>query len=201
MFKKNKFKFTCYAVGMAVERNRAAIVAMERDGHEIASHNYKWIDFEGLTQEEEKQHIRSTIKAIKDATGKVPRGWYTGRISQNSRSLVWQVYKEMGHELLYECDSYADDLPYWVDVDNGQGHLIIPYTLDQNDMKFCVPPGFSSPDGFFVYLKNAFDVLYQEGVVCLLFTLTLLSNSVGNSHNIGWKPQDDVYRLTLQIGW
>ncbi|KAH9272379.1 60S ribosomal protein L44 [Batrachochytrium salamandrivorans] len=93
---------------------------------------------------------------------RAPVGWYTGRIGPNSRNLVLEEYKKLGLELLYDSDAYNDDLPYWVKA-QGEGHLVIPYTLDQNDMKFCVPPGFSSPDGYFTYLKNTFDVLYQEG--------------------------------------
>jgi putative urate catabolism protein len=164
LFKKYKRVFTCYAVGKAVEKHPDVIKAMERDGHEIASHNHRWIDYQGLTEEKEREYVRDSIKAIKDAslTGRAPVGWYTGRISDQSRRIVWEEYQKLGLPLLYECDAYNDDLPYWIDI-QGQGHLIIPYTLDQNDMKFCVPPGFTSPDGFFTYLKNAFDILYEEG--------------------------------------
>ncbi|KAJ3325671.1 hypothetical protein HDV06_003441 [Boothiomyces sp. JEL0866] len=164
IFDKFKYKFTCYAVGLAVEKNPAAIAEMENKGHEIASHNYKWIDYQGLTKEQEREYIRKTIAAIQAAapSGKAPRGWYTGRISENSRRIVWDEYKKQGLDLLYECDAYNDDLPYWVNME-GEGHLIIPYTLDQNDMKFCVPPGFGGPDAFYQYLKNTFDILYEEG--------------------------------------
>ncbi|RKO92551.1 hypothetical protein BDK51DRAFT_16734, partial [Blyttiomyces helicus] len=161
LFKEREFRFTCYAVGKAVEGNSEAIRAMHKDGHEVASHS-TWIDYSKLTEEEEREHIRATIKAISDATGKPPRGWYTGRISQRSRRLVWEEYKKAGIPLLYDCDAYNDDLPYWVNVD-GEGHLIIPYTLDQNDMKFAVAPGFTSPSGFTEYLTDAFDTLLAEG--------------------------------------
>ncbi|KAJ3305902.1 hypothetical protein HDV03_000744 [Kappamyces sp. JEL0829] len=158
MFAKKSWHFTCYAVGLAAEKHPAAIKAMQRDGHEIASHNYKWINFEGLDEATEREYIRKAVKAIQAASidGK------TAPVSQHSRRLVWEEYKAMGLPLLYECDAYNDDLPYWVTV-KGEGHLIIPYTLDQNDMKFSVAPGFGGPDEFYQYLKNTFDVLYQEG--------------------------------------
>jgi len=126
--------------------------------------DYRWIDYQHVAPEVERQHVRSCIMAIQDAslTSQAPVGWYTGRVSPNSRKIVWQEYKKLGLPLLYECDAYNDDLPYYEDMD-GEGHLIIPYTLDVNDMKFSVPPGFTSPDGFFEYLKNTFDILYQEG--------------------------------------
>ena len=165
LFEAHKFKFTCYAVGKAVESNPSVIQAMERAGHEIASHNYRWVDYQYMDEELERTHIRQSIKAIQSASinGRAPVGWYTGRIGPNSRRLVIEEYSRLGLPLLYDSDAYYDDLPYWVDIGNGKGHLVIPYTLDQNDMKFCVPPGFSSPDGYFTYLKNAFDVLRSEG--------------------------------------
>ncbi|TPX61931.1 hypothetical protein PhCBS80983_g00850 [Powellomyces hirtus] len=164
MFDNLGFHFTCFAVGRAVEFNPSAVAAMDRAGHEVCSHNYRWIDYGNpkMTTDVEVQHCRKTVEAIKGATGRPPRGWYTGRIGKNSREVVVQQYRQMGLELLYDSDAYNDDLPYWVKV-GAKEHLVIPYTLDQNDMKFCVPPGFSSPDGFFTYLKDAFDVLYAEG--------------------------------------
>ncbi|KAK5666597.1 hypothetical protein QVD99_006666 [Batrachochytrium dendrobatidis] len=165
MFNKHHFKFTCYAVGRAVELNPVVIRTMEQSGHEIASHNYRWIDYHGVDEATEREHIRSAILAIRNAsvTGRAPVGWYTGRIGINSRRLVLEEYQKLNLPLLYDSDAYNDDLPYWVKGLDEQGHLVIPYTLDQNDMKYCVPPGFTSPDGYFTYLKNAFDVLYQEG--------------------------------------
>ncbi|KAJ3201681.1 hypothetical protein HK099_002127, partial [Clydaea vesicula] len=164
MFEKYEFKFTCYAVGKAIELNPEVVDAMESRGHEVASHNYRWIDYSTVDEATERQHVRDTIKAIQNASsrGNYPKGWYTGRLGLNSRKIVWEEYKKAGLELKYECDAYNDDLPYWKDMD-GQGLLIIPYTLDQNDMKFCVPPGFTDPDAFYKYLKNTFDVLYEEG--------------------------------------
>ncbi|KAI8820463.1 uncharacterized protein EV422DRAFT_496895 [Fimicolochytrium jonesii] len=165
IFRACKSKFTCFAVGRAVELTPEPVKQMHAEGHEVCSHNYRWIDYHGsdVTPEIEADHCRKTISAIRNATGKPPRGWYTGRIGPESRGVVVREYRKLGLELLYDSDAYNDDLPYWVKVDD-EPHLVIPYTLDQNDMKFCVPPGFSSPDGFFTYLKDAFDMLYQEGV-------------------------------------
>ncbi|KAI9343897.1 hypothetical protein DFJ73DRAFT_790222 [Zopfochytrium polystomum] len=162
LFAEKNFKFTCYAVGRAVELTPEPIKAMSDAGHEIASHNYRWIDYAQVTPEVERAHVHACIKAIKDACGKAPRGWYTGRVSTRSRQIVREEYEKLGLELLYDCDAYNDELPYYL-YDSKGSHLVIPYTLDANDMKFCVPPGFSSPDGFFTYLKNTFDILYAEG--------------------------------------
>ncbi|KAJ3245332.1 hypothetical protein HDU78_009577 [Chytriomyces hyalinus] len=158
MFEKRGWKFTCYAVGRAVELNPEPVKAMFEQGHEIASHNYRWIDYAALSEEQEREHIHLGINAIKDVIGKPPVGWYTGRISPRSRQIAIEEFKKLGLPLLYDSDAYNDELPYYVG-----DHLVIPYTLDANDMKFSVAPGFSSPDAFFQYLKNTFDVLYEEG--------------------------------------
>ena len=110
LFARFDYKFTCYAVGTAVELNPEPIKAMCNAGHEIASHNHKWIDFDVLDEETEIKHIHSAIDAIKNVTGSAPGGWYTGRISENSRRLVWQEYKKLGLKLSYDCDAYNDDL-------------------------------------------------------------------------------------------
>ncbi|MGQ3031461.1 MAG: allantoinase PuuE [Ferrovibrionaceae bacterium] len=157
MFRERNMNFTCYGVGLALEKNPAAARAMVAAGHEIASHGYRWIDYSTVPEEVERAHIRQAIQAIEQTCGMRPVGWYTGRISANTRRLI---VEEGG--FLYESDAYNDDLPYWVEV-AGKPQLIIPYTLDNNDMKFCVPPGFSAPSGFYEYLKDAFDVLYHEG--------------------------------------
>ncbi|KAI8916389.1 hypothetical protein EDD86DRAFT_186274 [Gorgonomyces haynaldii] len=162
LFDQKGFKFTCYAVGKAVECHPEVIREMSQRGHEIASHNYRWIDYQKLSEQEQREHVQKCVKAIVQAHGKAPVGWYTGRIGDNSRRIVWEEYKKMGLPLLYDCDAYNDDLPYWVHV-NGEGHLIIPYTLDQNDMKFSVAPGFGGPDAYFSYLKNCVDILLEEG--------------------------------------
>lgn len=157
LFAGRKINFTCYGVGLALERNPAVAKAMAAAGHEIASHGYRWINYRDVPEEVEREHLRKAIAAIERLTGQRPLGWYTGRISPQTRRLVAE---EGG--FLYDSDAYNDDLPYWVEI-AGKGHLIIPYTLDNNDMKFSVPPGFSSGNGWFNYLKDAFDVLRQEG--------------------------------------
>jgi putative urate catabolism protein len=157
LFAERKIEFTCYGVGLALERNPAVAKAMHAAGHEIASHGYRWINYRDVPEEIEREHMRKAIAAIERLTGQRPLGWYTGRISPQTRKLV----AEDGG-FLYDSDAYNDDLPYWVEI-AGKGHLVIPYTLDNNDMKFSVPPGFTSGDGWFNYLKDAFDVLHKEG--------------------------------------
>ncbi|KAJ3043251.1 hypothetical protein HDV00_005571 [Rhizophlyctis rosea] len=169
LFDSFKFTFTLFAVGKAVELNPSVVVETEKRGSEVASHNYRWIDYQYVPALVEREHVVKSIEAIKKASpsGKAPVGWYTGRIGPNSRRIVVEEYKRLGLELLWDGDVYNDDLPYWVDWEKdvkGAGKVLcVPYTLDQNDMKFCVPPGFSSPDGFYTYLKDAFDTLYEEG--------------------------------------
>jgi putative urate catabolism protein len=157
LFAERKINFTCYGVGLALERNPAAAKAMAAAGHEIASHGYRWVNYRDVPEETEREHLHKAIAAIERLTGQRPLGWYTGRISPQTRKLVAE---EGG--FLYDSDAYNDDLPYWVEI-AGKGHLVIPYTLDNNDMKFSVPPGFTSGDGWFTYLRDAFDVLRKEG--------------------------------------
>ena len=157
LFVERDLTLTVYAVGQALERNPEAARAMVEAGFEVASHGWRWIDYQNVPEAEERAHIERAIEAIERATGQRPVGWYTGRVGPNTRRLV----AEAGG-FLYDSDSYADDLPYWLTV-AGRPHLVIPYTLDQNDMKFAVPPGFTSGQGFFEYLRDAFDVLYAEG--------------------------------------
>src|ERR687892_1305223 len=157
LFAERRLTLTVYAVGMALERNLLAGRAMVEAGFEVASHGWRWIDYDDVPEAEEREHIRLAIAAIERATGARPGGWYTGRISPNTRRLVAE---EGG--FLYDSDSYADDLPYW-EVVAGKPQLIVPYTLDNNDMKFAVANGFDNGAGFFQYLRDAFDVLYAEG--------------------------------------
>jgi allantoinase len=157
LFATRDIPITVYAVGMALARHPEAARALIAAGHEIASHGWRWIDHQTMPIEEERAHVRRAIAAIEQASGQRPLGWYTGRNSLNTRALV---VEEGG--FLYDSDAYNDDLPYWVTVD-GKPHLVIPYTLDNNDMKFAVAQGFNSGDQFFAYLKDAFDVLYEEG--------------------------------------
>jgi putative urate catabolism protein len=156
-FTRRGLPLTVYAVGMAMERNPEVGPAMIEAGWEVASHGYRWIDYQDVPEDEERAHIGKALSAIEAATGVAPVGWYTGRISPNTRRLV----VEHGG-MLYDSDSYADDLPYWT-TEFGAPHLIIPYTLDANDMRFASAQGFNSGDQFFAYLRDSFDVLYAEG--------------------------------------
>ena len=156
-FTSRAMPVTVYGVAMALERNPDAVAAMKEAGWEIASHGYRWIDYQHMSEAEEREHIRTAISIHTRATGERPLGWYTGRISPNTRRLVVEA-----GGFLYDADSYADDLPYWVH-DFGAPHLVIPYTLDNNDMRFATSQGFNSGEQFFTYLRDAFDVLYREG--------------------------------------
>jgi len=157
LFRERKLPLTIFAVAMALERNREAAAAFVADGHEIASHGWRWIDYHGMPEAEERDHIARAVETIRDVTGARPLGWYTGRTSENTRRLV----AEYGG-FLYDADSYADDLPYW-ELVGGKPQLIVPYTLDTNDMRFATPQGFNTGEQFFAYLRDAFDTLYAEG--------------------------------------
>jgi allantoinase len=157
LFTQRRLTLPVYAVGMARERNPAAARAMVEAGFEVASHGWRWIDYQDVPEDEERAHLQRAIAAIEQTTGRRPVGWYTGRISPRTRTLVVEA-----GGFLYDSDSYADDLPYWVSV-AGKPHLVVPYTLDNNDMKFAVQNGFDHGEGFFQYLRDAFDVLYAEG--------------------------------------
>lgn len=159
LFSERGIPVTVYGVAMALERNLEAVAAMLEADWEIASHSYRWIDYKYFSEEAERQHLQQAIAIHTRVTGARPLGWYTGRNSPNTRRLV---VEEGG--FLYDADSYADDLPYWV-RDYGRPHLVIPYTLDNNDMRFATVQGFNSGEQFFTYLRDAFDVLYVEGKV------------------------------------
>ncbi len=148
---------TVYGVAMALARNPQAVAAMVEADWEIASHGYRWIDYQYFSETEERAHLQKALAIHQEVTGSRPLGWYTGRISPRTRDLVME---EGG--FLYDADSYADDLPYWVAGPRGP-HLVIPYTLDSNDMRFASSQGFNSGDQFFAYLRDSFDVLYAEG--------------------------------------
>jgi allantoinase len=157
IFAERDIKITVYAVGMALERNPEAAAAIVAAGHEVASHAWRWIDYQLVSEEEERAHMRLAVDSLTKVTGSRPLGWYTGRVSPNTRRLV---VEEGG--FLYDSDAYNDDLPYWVVV-SGKRHLVIPYTFDNNDMKFGTAQGFNTGDDFWRYLKDAFDVFYAEG--------------------------------------
>jgi len=157
LFARNAIPITCYAVAMAAQRHPDVIKAMVAGGHEIASHGLRWIDYQYVGEETERAHIAQAVEILTEIAGSRPLGWYTGRVSPNTRRLVSQF-----GGFQYDADSYADELPYWVEVD-GKPELIVPYTLDTNDMRFGTPQGFNSAEQFYVYLKDSFDVLYAEG--------------------------------------
>lgn len=157
MFTSRGLPVTVYGVAMALARNPDAVAAMREADWEIASHGYRWIDYQYVSEAEEREHLLRAIEIHTAVTGSRPLGWYTGRMSPNTRRLV---VEEGG--FTYDADSYADDLPYW-DTSFGRAHLIVPYTLDANDMRFATNQGFNSGDQFFAYLRDSFDVLYEEG--------------------------------------
>jgi putative urate catabolism protein len=157
LFEDRRLPLTVFAVGMALERNPDAAAAMVEGGHEVASHGWRWIDYHSIDEATERAHMARAIDAITRLAGERPLGWYTGRLSPWTRRLV---VEEGG--FLYDADSYADDLPYWVS-EQGRDHLVVPYTLDANDMRFATAQGFNSGEQFFAYLRDTFDVLYAEG--------------------------------------
>jgi len=158
LFKKKDIPLTLFAVAMALERNPAVADAALEAGHEICSHGYRWIDYHQVSENIEREHLEKAVEIIKRLTGEAPRGWYTGRTSVNTRRLV----VEHGG-FLYDADDYSDDLPFWTKV-GEHPHLVVPYTLDINDMRFASPQGFNCGDQYFTYLKDSFDALYEEGI-------------------------------------
>ena len=157
LFARYEIPLTIFGVAMALERNPAVAEAAMAAGHEICSHGYRWIDYRDVPEDVEREHLERAIEIIRRLTGERPLGWYTGRTSERTRALV---VEEGG--FLYDADDYNDDLPFWTEV-NGKSHLVVPYTLDNNDMRFATPQGFNSGDQFYSYLRDAFDVLYAEG--------------------------------------
>ncbi len=157
LFEKKQIPLTLFAVAMALERNPAVADAAMKAGHEICSHGHRWINYRDVPEDVERQHMEQAIEIIKRLTGERPLGWYTGRTGENTRRLVAE---EGG--FLYDADDYSDDLPFWVTAAD-KPHLVVPYTLDANDMRFATPQGFNSGDQFFAYLRESFDTLYAEG--------------------------------------
>ena len=157
LFQKKKIPLTIFGVAMALERNPEVCKAIKDADYEVACHGWRWIDYQNISKSIEKKHMDLAIKTIKKIFGQRPLGWYTGRCSPNTRELVMN---EGG--FLYDSDSYSDDLPYF-EKRNNKKQLIVPYTLDNNDMRFATNQGFNSGDQFYNYLKDSFDVLYKEG--------------------------------------
>ena len=156
LFRDHNLPITLFTVAMAAKRNPDIIEQALKDGHEIACHGLKWINYHGVPENVEREHIEQAIDILTSISGERPLGWYTGRTSENTRKLI----AENGG-FLYDSDDYSDDLPFWSKLENN--HLIVPYTLDANDMRFATPQGFNSADQFYNYLKDTFDILYDEG--------------------------------------
>jgi putative urate catabolism protein len=157
LFVDRQIPVTVYGIAMALARNPEAVAAMLAANWEIASHGYRWIDYKDFSESAEREHLLKAIAIHTQMTGQRPTGWYTGRTSIYTRKLVVEA-----GGFLYDSDSYADDLPYWT-YDYGKPHLVVPYTLDNNDMRFATAQGFNSGEQFFAYLRDAFDLLYAEG--------------------------------------
>jgi len=158
LFTGRNVPLTIYGVATALVRSPDQVRAMIEADWEIASHGLKWVEHRDMPEEEERRQIAEAIRIHTEVTGARPLGWYTGRCSMNTTRLVME---EGG--FLYSSDDYADELPYWLNKPDGGRHLIIPYTLDANDMRFAAPQGFNTGEHFYQYLKDSFDCLYAEG--------------------------------------
>ena len=161
-FEKRRLPLTVFAVSMALQRHPELTAALREQGHEIACHGLRWISYQDLDEATEREHMRLAMQIIEQLTGDRALGWYTGRDSPNTRRLV----ADFGG-FAYDSDYYGDDLPFWMKVKKTDGavvpHLVVPYTLDANDMRFSLPQGFSQAEDFFIYLRDSFDALYAEG--------------------------------------
>jgi putative urate catabolism protein len=157
-FEQRRLPLTVFGVARALQRHPEAVAAYLELGHEIAAHGLRWISYQQVDEATERAHLAEAVAILKELTGAAPLGWYTGRDSPNTRRLV----VEHGG-FLYDSDSYADDLPYWAEAAGAKPHLVIPYALDSNDMRFAAMQGFNSGTQFFDYLKDSFDTLYREG--------------------------------------
>ncbi|MCS2152946.1 allantoinase PuuE [Scandinavium goeteborgense] len=156
-FQKRGLPLTVFGVAMALARNPAIVDAIKAADYDVVSHGWRWIHYQNLDIQTERQHMQQAVEILEALFDKKPLGWYTGRDSPNTRQLV----AEQGG-FLYDSDYYGDDLPFWTTVDS-KPHLIVPYTLDANDMRFATAQGFNTAEQFYTYLKDSFDVLYEEG--------------------------------------
>ncbi len=172
---------TIYAVGMALERHPEAAAAIAASGFEVACHGQRWIDYQFVSEEAERADMRRNIELVTRLIGRRPLGWYTGRQSLNTRRLV---VEEGG--FLYDSDAYNDDLPYWTNV-GGRGHLVVPYSLDNNDSRMTRGQGFDLGEDFFTYIRDAFDWLYRRGQEgqARMMSIGLHSRLIGRPGRIG----------------
>ena len=161
-FERRRLPLTVFGVSMALQRHPEATAAFVELGHEIACHGWRWIHYQDVPEAVEREHMQRGMAIIEQLTGRRALGWYTGRDSPRTRRLVADYG---GFE--YDSDHYGDELPFWLQVRKTDGtlapHLVLPYTLDANDMRFSLPQGFSHGEPFFEYLRDSFDVLYAEG--------------------------------------
>ncbi|WP_201443345.1 allantoinase PuuE [Marinobacter nitratireducens] len=161
-FQRRDLPLTVFGVAMALQRNPEVAQAFRELNHEIACHGWRWLHYQNVSEEIEREHMKRAIEIFQELYGEKPMGWYTGRDSPNTRRLLLDE-----GSFLYDSDYYGDDLPFWVRQSDSAGdmhnHLVVPYTLDTNDMRFATPQGFNTGDHFFEYLRDAFDVLYAEG--------------------------------------
>jgi len=157
LFTERDMPVTVFGVAMALDRNPDAVAAMQDTEWEIASHGYRWIDYQDVDEDTERRHLEKAIAIHERVTGRPPEGWYLGRCSPNSHRLAAEYGK-----FVYNADSYADDLPYW-DRSFDEPQLMVPYTLDANDMRFATPQGFNAGQQFLDYLRDSFDTLHAEG--------------------------------------
>ena len=157
LFQEKKIPLTIFGVAMALDRNKDVCEEIKKSDYEVACHGWRWIDYQNISKTTEKKHMQLAIKTIKRIFGKRPSGWYTGRCSPNTNNLIME-----DGGFLYHSDSYCDDLPYW-ERNGKKKQLVIPYTLDNNDMRFSTNQGFNSGEQFYTYLKDSFDTLYDEG--------------------------------------
>jgi putative urate catabolism protein len=162
-FEKRQLPLTVFGIGMALQRAPDVTQAFVELGHEIACHGWRWINYQQIDEATEREHMQLGMESIKKLTGAYPEGWYTGRDSPNTRRLV----ADDGRTVYDDSDYYGDDLPFWTQVTRTDGQvvprLVVPYAMDTNDMRFCLPQGFAQAEDFFVYLRDSFDALYKEG--------------------------------------